>query len=133
MTSRPVLLLAVWGLCVSISAHAAHSDRRFTFRDAEFLEADRGVEAAQEYFRTALPPGITMQEARQRLRSADMRCRQPGSSDAAVVCDFHETVHIEGGTLGEDHWTVRLLSDGADRLASATLDRFTVGVGSPGL
>lgn len=135
MIKRPGLLLAVAlsGFTLSSSAGAALRDGSFTFRDAEFLEADRGLEAAQAFVRTKLVSGILMQQARQVLGRADMRCRKPALPDGAVMCDFTETIHIEGGTLGEDHWTVRLIPDGTDRLASAALDHFTVGVGRPGL
>lgn len=121
--------------CLGLSSHAgaARHDGSFTFRDAEFLEADRGLEAAQAFMRTKLPPGISMQQARQLLGRADMRCRKPVVPADFVLCDFTEVVHIEGGTLGEDHWTVRLIADGHDHLASATLDHFIVGVGRPGL
>lgn len=129
-----LLLVAAWGcLSLSSSADAALRDGSFTFRDAEFLDADRGIEAAREFVRAKLTPGISMPQARQLLRRADMRCHKPALSDGAVLCDFNETVHIEGGTLGEDHWTVRLMPDGTDRLVSAKLDHFTVGVGRPGM
>lgn len=135
MIERPGLLLIIACGCLSLasSVGAAFRDGSFTIRDAEFLEADRGLEAAQEFVRMKLAPGIPMQQARQLLGRADMRCRKPALSDGAVLCDFSETVHIEGGTLGEDHWTVRLMPDGTDRLVSAKLDHFTVGVGRPGL
>lgn len=132
--ARGFFLTVAWGcLSLSSSTGATLRDGSFTFRDAEFLEADRGLEAAQEFVRTKLAPGIPMQQARQLLGRADMRCRKPALSDRAVLCDFTETVHIEGGTLGEDHWTVRLIPDEMDRLVSAKLDHFTVGVGRPGL
>lgn len=123
----PMLLVA---LVASLPARAAAE--RFTFRDAEFLPLDRGITAARTFVKAELPIGLPEIDARARLRQADMRCAKP-RRDGAVVCDFTEVVHVEGGVLGEHHWTVTLRFDAVARLASATLDQFVIGAGNPGL
>ena len=121
------------GLTVAAALLAtATNATAFTFRDAEFLPLDRGIEAAQGFVATALPAGLPNADARARLRRADMRCGK-SRRDGAVVCDFAEVVHVEGGVLGEHRWTVTLRFDPSARLASATLDQFVIGAGNPGL
>ena len=123
-------MLAV--IAAAALVQAVHAAPGFTFRDAEFLPLDRGIEAAQEFVATALPSGLSESDARDRLHHANMRCAKP-RRDGAVVCDFAEVVHVEGGVLGEHHWTVTLRFDPSARLASATLDQFVIGAGNPGL
>ena len=127
--SATVAMLAVVAAVLAATVHATPA---FTFRDAEFLPLDRGIAAAQEFVATDLPAGLPAAEARARLRRANMRCAKP-RPDGTVVCDFAEVVHVEGGVLGEHHWTVTLHFDPPARLASATLDQFVIGAGNPGL
>ncbi len=111
---------------------AARAHGGFTFRDAEFMPLDRGLDAAREFVATRLPPGLPLADARDRLRRADMRCAQR-PRNGAILCDFADVVHVEGGVLGEEHWTVHLTTDASDILTAATLDYFVVGAGRPGL
>ena len=110
----------------------AAAARPFTFRDAEFMPVDDGIAAAQAFVAARLIPGLPASEARQRLRNADMRCSST-RPNGTIACDFAEVVHVEGGTLGETHWTVALVLDSADRVAAASLDHYTIGSGAPGL
>ncbi len=104
----------------------------FTFRDAEFMSLDRGLDAAFDFISTHLPPGLPLSDARGRLRRADMRCaKRP--RNGAILCDFVEVVHVEGGVLGEEHWTVHLTTNASGELTAATLDYFVIGAGRPGL
>ena len=126
------MIRTVTMLLLALGASLPAQAGTFTFRDAEFLPLDRGIEAAQEFVATALPAGLPESDARDRLHHADMRCGRP-RHDGAVVCDFAEVVHVEGGVLGEHHWTVTLRFNPSDRLAAATLDQFVIGAGNPGL
>ena len=104
----------------------------FTFRDAEFLPLDDGIEAAQRFVAERLPAGLPLDVARERLRQADMRCaRRP--RHGTIDCDFTEVVHVEGGVLGEQHWTVALTTDATGALRTATFNYAVIGAGSPGL
>jgi len=95
----------------------------FTFARAEFMRSDRGMIAAQNFIASQLPSGIPMQEARKRLSKADMGCGHQGEPGEQVSCQFYELAGRDGGTLGEDRWTVLLTADGANNLQTATLDR----------
>jgi hypothetical protein len=116
---------------MGVSATAADPARSFTFRDAEFSTSAQGAAAAQEFVDAALPVGLPLAQARGRLVRAAMDCGAPRPPSGAVVCDYSELVHIEGGLIGESHWRVRLNVDSSGRLASATLRHFNVGVGDP--
>ncbi len=111
---------------------AARSHDGFTFRDAEFMPLDDGIAAAQAFVAARLPSGLPLADARDRLRHADMRCGTPGRT-GAVVCEFIEVVHVEGGVLGEELWTVRLTADAGNRLTAATVEYAVIGAGRPGL
>lgn len=119
-------------VATAVLVPTVHAAPAFTFRDAEFLPLDRGIEAAQGFVAADLPAGLPASDARARLRRADMRCAKP-RRDGAEVCDFAEVVHVEGGVLGEHHWTVTLRFNSSAELASATLDQFVIGAGNPGL
>lgn len=123
---KPMLLVAL------IASSPTQAVARFTFRDAEFLPLDRGIEAARAFVDAELPAGLSGSDARVRLRRAQMRCAEP-RRDGAVICDFCRGRPRRGGVLGEHHWTVTLRFDPSARLASATLDQFMIGAGNPGL
>ncbi len=111
---------------------AARAHGMFTFRDAEFMPLDSGLDAAREFVATRLPSGLPLADARDRLHHADMRCaKRP--ENGAMLCDFADVVHVEGGVLGEEHWTVHLTTDASEILTAATLDYFVIGAGRPSL
>jgi hypothetical protein len=112
-------------------AGAARASGGFSFWDAEFMPPDRALAAAEQFIESDLPPGLPMAEARARLRKAAMVCDQPEAPGAPVTCDCSEILHLEGGVLGEDHWTVVLVPDAAGRLGSASLDHHIIGSGPP--
>lgn len=121
---------AALGATMAVAACGTPAPRAFTFRDAEFMPADRGTPAAQAFIAARLPPGLPVHEARERLARAGMRCNEPSDRDATTVCNFTELVHNEGGTVGEDHFTVRLRA-AQGLLVSAELAHFNIGTGNP--
>lgn len=131
--SRPPRLLATVAVaaCLGVAGLAWASERGFSFWDAEFMPQDQALEAAQRFVASALPPGLPIQEARARLRRASMVCARPRGPADPVDCDCSETIHLQGGVIGEDHWTVRLTPDEAGGLRSASLDHYIIGSGPP--
>jgi len=118
-------------MTAGLAGAAIAAEPSFTFRDATYMPADRGVEAARTFVAMAVPPGLPLQEVRRRLARADMTCGPIMGSSSPFVCDYSDVVHIQGGTIGEEHWKVILIPDGTGALQSATLSHFTVGVGDP--
>ena len=102
----------------------------FSFFAAEFEPLDRALPAAEAFVREQLPDGLPVAEVRTRLRAAALRCPRaaPGT---AFVCSVSMLVHIGGGLIGEDVWSVRVEPDGEGRLRSAALDHRVIGTGPP--
>lgn len=124
-----LLLAAALGL----AGVATAGEHGFSFWDAEFMPPDRAMAEAQAYVAQALPSGLPIDVALRRLRKASMSCRAPGAPGAPIICDCSEVVHLQGGILGEDHWTVVLTADASGRLASASLDHHIIGAGPPNI
>lgn len=110
---------------------AVARERPFSFWQAEFMPQDRAMTEAQAFVASALRPGLAMTQARARLRRAGMVCGRPQGPDDGVECVTSETVHIGGGLIGEDRWTVRLTPDGRGGLRAARLGHEIIGSGPP--
>jgi hypothetical protein len=53
-----------------------------------------------------------------------------GASPGVTACSFGMIAGRDGGTLGDDTWTVRLSSDGQGKLVAARLDHERTGLTS---
>ncbi len=131
MRSARLRTIGLAMFCVGFaSAGSAFSQSRpFTFRDAEFMSPDRGLQAAQQFTIVDLPPGLPIGEARRRVQRAAMFCRP--AQGAATVCEYSLPIHVEGGVIGEDRWRVTLIADNSGALGSARVDHYTVGTPNP--
>ena len=122
---RSGLILAMAAVWASSPA-AAHG---FRFRDAEYMPDDRAMAAAQAFVAGRLPKGLPRAEALSRLRLADMRCGPAHATGGPVECGFEMPVHIGGGVIGEDAWTVRLAFAPDGTLADAAVRHDIIGTG----
>lgn len=130
------MILAGLALFV-LSAAGARAElfgrKAFSFRQAELTPADTGAAAARAFVRTRLTPGVPLAEAVSRLKEADMPCphlrRQggPPGAERRLVCTYFATVSAEGGTLGEDTFTVTLVTDASGLLKGANVTRSFIG------
>ena len=84
---------------LSLASTAAAIAQPFTFRDAEFMAADRGMSEAEDFVATQLPQGLSLLVAIHRLQRAGMNCEAARTTDASTFCDFSELVHNEGVSL----------------------------------
>jgi hypothetical protein len=125
---RVVLHPFAAGLCVAtaFAAQASAAQPAFTFRQAEFMHHDDAMNSATAFVAGELPAGLSMPDAVARLSRADMDCG-PASSSGTTACSFGMIAGRDGGTLGDDTWTVRLRSDGQGKLVAARLDHERTG------
>ena len=129
MITHSLIALAALTCVGAASAQpAAAAVHGFSFRAAEFMDDDKALAEAQAFLATQEPKGLPMADAARRLSKADMYCKPlRGAADGSQDCSFAMMAGGDGGTLGEDIWTVRLRSDSQGRLAAADLDHDRTG------
>lgn len=132
--SRKMILLRglTVAMTMAVTGCAAHANQGFTFRDAAFMQGGKGMAAAQAFVAAQLPVGLSLTQAEARLTDAGMACKTEPASSAATVCEYYILAGGDGGTLGDDFWTVRLQTDAQARLVSAALDRSRSGFSAQG-
>jgi len=112
-------------LLVVCSAQPSAAQPAFSFRQAEFMNEDAALRSATAFVADELPAGLAVPEALARLKRADMDCRPDASG--VTACSFGMVEGRDGGTLGEDTWTVRLRRDPQDRITAADLSHQQTG------
>jgi hypothetical protein len=117
------------GLVFMLGRAIAEPSTGFTFQYAEFLSNEHeGLSAAKAFVAADLPPGLPMREAVMRVEQARASCKAPASSAEVVKCEYFIQARPAEGDLGENVWTVRLDPGPNDTLASASVERFRVGM-----
>jgi hypothetical protein len=115
-------------LCLIAAGAAQPSSAQpaFSFRQAEFMNSEEAMRSATAFVADELPAGLSMPDAVARLSRADMHCRAESSS-GETACSFAMMAGADGGTLGEDTWTVRLRCDPQDKLMAARMEHERTG------
>ena len=96
------------------------------------MPREKGEAAARAFIAAQLPAGLPLAEAEARLDRAIMGCNERRLSAGEVDCEYYEIVGSDGGTLGDDVWSVRLTVDEQHRLQSVSFNRSRTGFSSEG-
>lgn len=104
------------------SADAMATQRPFSFRDASYMRNGAGLIAAKTFVAKQLHGGLPMSTALARVRHAGAFCGAPSKDSGQIRCDFTILNHPDGGSLGEDTWTVRLVPSEKGGLKTATFE-----------
>jgi hypothetical protein len=84
--------------------------------------------AAHNFLTKQVPLGTSVQDAIERLKSADADCANHAST-GEIKCQFSMQVHPTGGTLGEVIWEVNLSQDDQGRVSGVAINRTRTGMG----
>ena len=119
------------GLCLAAACLAQPSAAHpaFTFMQAQFMDPDEAMQSATAFVADELPAGLSMPDAVARLSRVDMHCGAESSS-GETACSSSMIVRSNGGTLGDDTWTVRLRCDHQGKLTAARLGHARTGFAS---